>query len=320
MLNELDIINKLQIESQGFVGDDAAILPNIKNSEYVISKDLLIEDVHFRCSYFSPENLASKVLNVNLSDIAAMGATPKYILCGISIPNNNVEYYNKFLDYLVIKCKELGIILIGGDTTKSPDKLYISITVIGLAENINLKYRNNAKIGDKIFIAGNLGWSNLGFLSLENNINIYSQYVDSFLNPKAKILEGIWLGKQKDVNSMMDVSDGLYIDLLKLCKSSNCMAIINMNKINIDNLFIENCKKLSVDPTTNLFSGGEDYGLLFTVSNCNAQKLYKQFYNNFGYKLIEIGNIVEGEGVKFYEDNKEKFLNIKPFTHFGEEI
>lgn len=117
MIQEDKIIKALQATAAGrFIGDGAVILPDVRAANrYVISKDLLVEDVHFHTSYFTPENLAHKSLHVNLSDISAMGAQALYILCGISIPSNLQDYAIRFLNSLTLACQKVGVILTGGE-------------------------------------------------------------------------------------------------------------------------------------------------------------------------------------------------------------
>lgn len=314
MLSENKIISALQTTASGeFIGDDAAILPHATiNNRYVISKDLLIEDVHFRTSYFTADDLAHKALHVNLSDIAAMGAKPLYILCGIAIPNCAQDYAINFLNALTIMCENIGVILIGGDTTASPNNILISITAIGQTPKCNIKYRSTAKSGDIICIAGNIGFAHLGFLSLEQAKTIDAKYTNSFLRPEAKIKEGIWLGSKLSVTSMMDVSDGLYIDLQRLSLRAKKQAAIDIN-------FLQN----HLTPEISLqiaLEGGEDYGLLMTIDKCLFADLSQQFTQTFGYDLKVIGHMTDGAGVVCNQDNQPVNIAVNPFTHFGEKL
>lgn len=310
MLNEDKIIQNLRTKSQEFIGDDAAILPSLVGEQYVISKDLLLENVHFRINYFSPHDLAHKALHVNLSDLAAMGAKPLYILCGISIPKKLETYAKDFLKYLTETCEALGIILIGGDTTFSDTDLFISITAIGKLPAHEIKYRKNAQKDDLICIAGNLGWAHVGFTALENNIHIEAKYINCFLRPTAKLGEGRWLAQKKSVTSMMDISDGLYIDLKRLCKASGKGAVIDLDLL----------LKYQEPPLTIkiMLEGGEDYGLLFTVNEKEFANLSAYFLKVFSYGIKSIGYITDNQEIQFLEGGKRIELNIKPFSHFGE--
>ena len=314
MIQEDKIIKALQATSaDGFIGDDAAVLPNVDGSNrYVISKDLLIEDVHFRTKYFTPEDLAHKSLHVNLSDIAAMGAEPLYILCGISIPSHLQDYAHRFLNSLTTMCQYVGVTLIGGDTTASKDRLFISITAIGKAPESNIKYRNGAKASELICIIGNLGFAHLGFLGLEQSIPTDTKYINSFLRPEAKIKEGIWLGKQFAVTSMMDISDGLYIDLKRLTSSSKKHAVLDIDLLQ---------SHLNPDVSVQVaLEGGEDYGLLVTVHKDSFEELSHRFVENFSYNLKVVGHITDGDGLSLKQNGKPVEITINHFAHFGERL
>jgi thiamine-monophosphate kinase len=310
MIDEDKLIQSLEKHSSGFIGDDAAVIPFTENTNYVVTKDLLIEDIHFRTAYFAPEDLAHKAVHVNLSDIAAMGAKPLYILCGIAVPPNLHEYATRISKHLILLCKQLNIILIGGDTTASKDKLCISITAIGSGKKNHIKYRSAAKNGDAICIIGNIGFAHIGFSLLEEKASSHSKYIASFLRPTAKIKEGMWLAQQAGVNSMMDVSDGAIVDLKRLCKSSNKGAIINLDSFQ---------QHLEPDiPLKVALKGGEDYSLLCTVDEKSFALLAQEFIHAFNYEIKVIGYITSAEGIKFSQNNKEVELYIDSFTHFGE--
>ncbi len=312
MINEDKIIQHLQIKSCGFIGDDATVLTHINNSRYVLTKDLLTEDVHFRTRYFTPRDLAHKALHVNLSDLAAMGAEPLYILCGISVPDTLQDYASDFLNSLTISCQEASVILIGGDTTASKNHLFISITAIGHVQEGNIKHRSTAVRNDFICIVGNLGWAHLGFIALEKAFATDAKYISSFLRPKAKVKEGIWLGRQAAVTSMMDVSDGLYIDLKRLCVASNKSACVDIDLLQS---VLEHEISLQV-----ALEGGEDYGLLATINKESFEKLSNEFTKAFNYNLKVIGHIDDGESIIFRQGNQEVDLSINPFSHFGEKL
>jgi len=314
MISEDKIIQALKTASPGgFIGDDAAVLPHLSTgNKYVITKDLLLQNVHFRISYFTPQDLAHKALHVNLSDIVAMGAEPSYILCGISIPSKLQDYAVSFLTSLTLACQNAGVILIGGDTTASQSHLLISITAIGQAQECNIKYRSTAKSDDIICIVGNLGFAHFGFLALEQSRTADTKYVNAFLRPEAKIKEGIWLGKKESVHSMMDISDGLYIDLKRLVSSSNKCAVID-----IDLLQTYLAPEISLQTA---LEGGEDYGLLVTIRKDAFETLSNDFSKIFGYNLKIIGHIINGKGISFKQDRQNVDLAVNPFTHFGEKL
>ena len=319
MLSEANIIESLRIEFPQYIGDDAAVIRTSNNQNYIVTKDILVENIHFRTSYFDPSSLAQKALHVNLSDIAAMGAKADFVILGIAIPTSQELYAKEFLKSFANKCKEASVVLIGGDTTKSEDKLFISITIIGSTSSKNIKYRSNAKEGDLICIAGDYGLAHLGFITCERSINGFAQYKERFLRPIAKLKEGLWLGNENSVTSMMDVSDGLFIDLKKLCSASNLQGNIDLNSLNpCSSILSKDCYDLGLKPLEVILSGGEDYSLLFTVSKNHYNNLAIHFEQDFGYKIKNIGHISKGKGVRFLENGLDKTLIINPFSHFGE--
>ena len=320
MINEHSIIELAKASFPEYIGDDAAVLPYTTQSKYLLSKDLLIEDVHFRTSYFTPYDLAHKSLNVNLSDISAMGAKPTFVMLAASVPKNLLQYAVKFLQSFNQLCKEKNIILIGGDTTAG-DKLCISVTAIGIADNNHIKLRSTAQPEEIICVIGNLGFSYLGLNILENhnaqNISLNSEILNASLRPNALINEGIWLGKQNAVTSMMDISDGLYVDLQKLCQASNIGAEIEVEKLQLKQSFITQCATLNMDPITTALLGGEDYALLVTIDASKYQEIATNFYTNFGYKMTDIGKINQTKKVIFTKNQQQLVhLDIKTFSHF----
>jgi len=258
MIQEDKLIAALRSRSAGFIGDDAAVLPVGMDKHPVVTKDLLVEDIHFRIRYFTPQDLAHKALHVNLSDLAAMGATPSYIVCGIALPTHLHDYGESCLQSLVCACQKAGVILIGGDTTASPDRLLISITAIGYASSSHIRYRCGAKAGDVVCVIGDVGCAHMGLVGLEQSQRVPQAYIQRFLRPEAKVKEGVWLGRKPLVTSMMDVSDGLYIDLKRLALSAQKHAVLDVDLLSAHLM-----------PEVSLLSaveGGEDYALLVTMS------------------------------------------------------
>lgn len=320
MLNESWIIEQLKAHFPQYIGDDAAVIPTDNNQSYLISKDLLIEDIHFRRTYCSAADLAHKALHVNLSDIAAMGGKAQFILCGIAIPMAEADYAAHFLQAFATACKEANVILIGGDTTLSIDKLCISITVIGKSLSKNIRYRSTAQTGDVICVIGNLGYAHLGLMAYEQSLQDLQNYKNTFLHPQAKLEEGYWLAHKTSVHSMMDISDGLFIDLKRMCLASQVAAQIELNDLRPSAEFKQCCARLQLDAIQVMLTGGEDYGLLCTVDNTHFDELAQDFKHTFGYPLHRIGNIIPGTDIHFTENAISTYLLLNPFSHFGEKL
>ncbi|AIL65838.1 Thiamine-monophosphate kinase [Rickettsiales bacterium Ac37b] len=301
LFNEFQIINLIKSKFPSSnknivgIGDDAALIKISDTQMMAISKDLLVEDSHFRLSYFSPQAVAHKSLHSNLSDIAAMGIMPEYILLGMSIPPYiSIEWIEEFINCLAILCKKHSIIVIGGDTVPSVDKLVISITVCGIGNTKNIKYINTAKPGDIICVAGRMGYAHLGLHALEKNIPGFETFKNAQLFPEAKLSEGIFLGNYYEVTAMTDLSDGLSIDLKNLCDASNVGAIVDINpSLTLDNNTQKISSILAISISDGVIHGGEDYGLLFTVKENLIEHLSQEFYQKFGYHFYRLGKITE---------------------------
>lgn len=318
MLSEASIIKFFKNEFPDYIGDDAAVIQFSENESYVITKDLFIEDVHFRIRYHDAANVGHKALHVNLSDIAAMGASPMYAMLGIALPVHYALYADTFIIGFAKACKASNVILIGGDTTRSAERMSISVTLIGKVPESNIKLRSTAKIGDVICIVGNLGYAHIGLHSLEKHEPGFDNFKEAFLRPIARVAEGKFLGQMQHITSMMDISDGLYLDLNKLCKSSGVGAQIDLDKLHYEKEFKAACKSLGMECTKTQLIGGEDYGLLFTVPASEYKEMAQQFCLNFGYTPIIIGEIIKDNCVKFIHKNVSRSLQLQPFYHFGE--
>ncbi|MDF1678547.1 MAG: thiamine-phosphate kinase [Legionellaceae bacterium] len=316
MLSESSIIQTLQSHFPEQIGDDAAIFPFIHNESYVISKDLLIENSHFRLRYQTPESLAHKSLHVNLSDLAAMGATPQYVLLGLSIPSHFEPHIQTFLNAFSSACKAASVLLLGGDTTGASETFAISITAIGTIKNEYIKLRSTASAHDLLCVAGQIGDAHLGLTALENNHAAHLNYKNRFLNPNARIAEGVWLGQQTAVNSMMDVSDGIFIDLTRMCQASDLGCILNLDTFMPDISFINMCRTLNLEPINVQLEGGEDYSLMFSVSPDAYEKLADAFKKQFQYSLKCIGTFQTGQGITLMQNHHPIEQDITPFSHF----
>lgn len=320
-MNEDSIIGFLKSAFPQSIGDDAAVLSAHTDEKIVISKDLLVEDVHFRRRYQTADSLAYKALAVNLSDIAAMGATPFAVFLGLSASSSDTAFVDAFLKAFVEACRDAKVILMGGDTTGTPsNQLYLSITILGRAKSDTLKYRHTAQPGDVLYVAGPLGKAHRGFTALERNLPGFDADKAHFLNPRARVTEGLWLANQPHVHAMMDLSDGLWTDLHKLIQASQCSAMVSIEKISPTETALLAYQALGLAPVETQLSGGEDYALLFSVAREKAPLLNAEFELKFSYPLLEIGEITASEGtprVQLFEKNTPVSLRLQSFNHFA---
>jgi len=288
------------------IGDDTSIIKG-ENGFQLITKDILIEGVHFDHSYFTPEEIAVRALAVNLSDIAAMGGEPEYFFLGIGFPENfKGEKLKRFFKELKNGCNRWNIKLAGGDMSSSPDKLFISITMVG--KSLNPIRRSGAKAGDLIGISRVTGESSLGLELLKLGVqNPY--FSDKHKVPDPEIAKGVIFSEF--VNSMIDISDGLVIDLGRIMGNSNKGARIKYEKIPVTKEMRTLCGKYGLEEAELVLAGGEDFSLLFTISPGKEKAMKKT-----AVKYHIIGDVIDGEGISVERNGKLFELNRKGFDHF----
>lgn len=261
------------------IGDDCAVL-EYKDTEVLVSTDLLVEGIHFDLTYVPLKHLGYKSVVVNLSDIYAMNGTPRQITVSLAISKRfTVEHMEALYAGIRLACDVYGVDLVGGDTTSSRSGLVISITAIGEAQKEKIVYRNGAKDTDLICVSGDLGAAYMGLQLLERE-KIASQgkpdFVPEFggkeyiierqLKPEAR-KDIIAILAQNDIipTSMMDISDGLSSELMHICHQSHTGCRVYEDRIPIDYQTAVMAEELNMNLVTAALNGGEDYELLFTV-------------------------------------------------------
>lgn len=269
------------------IGDDAAVL-DFNAKKTVVSTDLLIEGVHFDLSYMPLKHLGYKAVMVNLSDIYAMNATATQITVSIAVSNRfPLEALEDLYEGIHAATKTYNVDLVGGDTTSSTKGLLISVTAIGVANEEDITYRNGAKANDLLVATGDLGAAYLGFQILErekqvfqanpNNqpdLDQYSYLIERQLKPEARQdVSGLLKELKVTPTAMIDISDGLSSEIMHLCKQSEVGCNLYEDKIPLDQQVISACEEFNMDSTTIALNGGEDYELLFTVSQEDFPKI-----------------------------------------------
>lgn len=268
------------------IGDDAAVLDHF-GKQTVVTTDMLVEGIHFDLMYTPLKHLGYKSVIVNLSDVYAMNATPTQITLSIAFSNRfSVEALDEFYEGVYAACEKYGVDLIGGDTASSQKGLIISITAIGEVAPDKYVKRSTANKGDLICVSGFLGGAFLGLTILEREKKIYAEtgsqpdlegqnyIVGRLLKPEARkdIIEFL-AEQQVTPTSMIDISDGLSSEILHICKQSNLGCVLYEEKIPVYEDARQFAYKLGLDPTACALSGGEDYELLFTVSQNDYEKI-----------------------------------------------
>lgn len=269
------------------VGDDAAVIDHF-GKQTVVTTDLLIEGVHFDLSYTPLKHLGYKAVIANLSDVYAMNAVPTQITLSLGISNRfGLEALNDFYEGVYAACEKYGVDLVGGDTTTSQKGFIISVTAIGEVAPDKFVKRSTAQKGDLLCVSGFVGSAYVGLLFLEREKKIFmespgvqpdlegeSYVIGKLLKPEARkdIIE--FFEKQEIIpTSMIDISDGLSSEILHICKDSNLGCVLYEEKIPVAEEMKKAAFKFEIDPTACALSGGEDYELLFTISQTDYDKL-----------------------------------------------
>ena len=287
------------------IGDDAAVIRGAAGS-CLLTTDLLIENVHFTASLHPPRYLGRKSLNVNLSDIAAMGGRPRFALLGLALRKGlGKAWVRGFFGGLKAAAMEAGVTLVGGDISAAK-RIVVSITVIGEAGKFIR--RSGARPGDLIFVSGYLGDAAAGLRLLRRGCRLgqdkmADHLLRAFLDPAPQIALGLALSRSKAANAMIDTSDGLSVDLLHLCEESGTGAEIDLDRLPLSPAI----RALEKKPGRLALHGGEDYQLLFAMSPGKLgliAGLTKRF------RLQQIGRMTRGKKI-FVVDAKGRRLPLK---------
>lgn len=299
--------------------DDAAILPCQAGQQMVVTKDILVESVHFFPGD-NPEMLAQKALRVNLSDLAAMGAKPVGYFLGLVLPKDITEnWLTSFSNGLQKDNQYFGVNLLGGDTVAHEGKLMISITAWGSVPENHSIQRRGAHVGDKIYVSGTLGDAALGLAILNQTLTLtnltYREFLISRYHlPQPRIALGQAL--RSLATAGMDISDGLVQDLGHITRCSGVGAEIDAEAIPLS----EAAKVVMEgypDHGQAALSGGDDYELLFTVPPAQEVPL-QELAKTLSCKITCIGKVVAGQGVSVY-DAERKPITVKNagYRHFS---
>ena len=294
------------------IGDDAAILKP-GPGRLLVTKDLLVEGYDFIFSLHDPRLLGRKSLNVNLSDIAAMGGCPLYAVLGLGLPSAiSLDWVVEFFAGLKEAGRAAGVTLVGGDLSQAR-RVVISVTVIGRVGRAVL--RNGARPGDHIFVSGSLGDAKQGLLLYKKGHRLGESatndfFLRAFLDPKPQIALGLELARRRAASAMIDGSDGLSVDLNNICQASGAGAEIDPLRIPLSTAM----KTFRKDPLSLALHGGEDFQLIFTVrpaALARLEPLRKKF------RLTDIGRIVAEKGIWTVDARgRRKVLEIKGYEHF----
>ena len=306
------------------IGDDCAVLPHNERESLLFTTDMLIEDRHFLLDKTGPRELGIKSLAVNLSDIAAMGGEPHSAFLSIGITAGlQIAWLDDFFSGIRELCKTSGTLFLGGDTTRSPDRLVINIGVLGRVDPERVKLRSTAMPGDVIYVNDVVGDSAGGMRILVEDKPLYedaSYLVRRHHLPRAHLEEGKWLAGRGEVHAMIDLSDGIESDIRRIMESSACGAEIELSGVPVSGQLLRICETYRWDARETGISGGEDYCLMFTVPEQHCSGLEKAYSEKFGTPVYRIGKITgDRENLEFTREGKKVTFGKHGWDHFKTE-
>lgn len=286
-------------------GDDCAVLDlGVPEKRFLFKTDAVVEGIHFT-SDAPPEKIGRKALARCLSDIAAMAGTPIAALVTIGLPKTyDPEYVAKIYDGMNALAREHGVAIAGGETTTNPERMLISIALLGSATTGKIPLRSGSKAGDAIFVTGTLGGSIAG----------------RHLEFEPRLAEGRWLAEHFHVHAMIDLSDGLAGDLRHLLKAAGVGAVLLKSAIPVSRAAKSRARENSSakPPVLAALTDGEDFELLFTVAARDAVKLADGWKKKFpDTKLTCIGKVVAGDGIVLQDKYGSQKFTGDGYVHFA---
>jgi len=312
------------------ISDDAAVYRPAAGKLQLLTTDTFVEGIHFDLTFTSMKHLGWKVMTAGLSDIAAMGGVPRFATIGISLPGKlGAAHVEEFYTGVAASMKEFRYVVAGGDTTASAGNMSVTVTVTGEVEDKNVIYRRGAVPGDYICVTGHLGASVAALRILQRekqrylgapdkadfrpNLAPYAAALERHLMPRPRLdLAGTLAGAVR-VNSMIDISDGLASEVHHLCRESGTGAEIFEHNLPVEGMTQAIAAELGETPTDYALFGGEEYELLFTLSEGEYAKL-----EALTADVTVLGRIHESErGVRYVrEDGTSSPLAPLGWDHF----
>lgn len=302
------------------IGDDAAVIKSSSARDLLVCCDLMVEGVHFRAEWTPPRLLGRKALAVNLSDIAAMGGVPKFAMVSVAVPH---KFSSEFIDDVFQGLFELAdassVSIVGGDTSSSPDSLFIDVSIVGDCSSGKAVTRRGAKVGDLIYVSGSLGGSALGLSLLEAGVRLddQSDFYPALLkqlSPEPRLTLGRAIGEAGLATAMIDISDGLSSDLWHLVDESNCGAVINADAIPIMECVRRSPNAPTKFPLQFALKSGEEYELLFTATPEKSVEI-AELSKAAAVPITRIGEIVTTGGLRLSSGDCMEALPRSGYEH-----
>jgi thiamine-monophosphate kinase len=309
-MNEFEVIEKMREllpkappEVVVPIGDDCAAF-RAGGETWLAAADMLVEGRHFK-AWASPEDVGYKAVAVNVSDVAAMGGRPRFVLVSGGAPEPETSL--RVFEGVAGACREFGVYPLGGDTTRA-DFLTVDVSILGVVEAAPV-LRSGARTGDLLAVTGELGASAAGLLALENGVDGYPRLVKKHLRPEPRVEAGLRAARL-GVHAMIDLSDGLASDIRHICEKSGVGCRINLDLLPVSADTKNLAESLGRGASALAATGGEDYELLIAVPERVADELSQSV------EVTVIGEVIRDGGPVFESEGKV-VENLSGWDHFS---
>lgn len=280
------------------IGDDAAVVQTKGNEQWVVTTDTMVENVHFSAVTMSPADIGFKALASNVSDIVAMGASPRHAVVAVSVPPTwDVARMEQLYDGLYDCAAHYGVAIIGGDTTSSPHSLVVTVTVLGTVAPYKAITRAGAKPGDVVFVTGPLGMAAAGLHALlagHGSSLSCEPLVRAHQRPMPSLRAGQLLVASDACTSLNDVSDGLASEAWEIAEASGVRLTLHEAALPLSGHLATYAREQHIEPVEWMLYGGEDYVLVGTVRADVATRVQADFHA-FGVPFYTIGHVTAGQ-------------------------
>ena len=327
------IKKKVHSTSEGIrlgIDDDAAAFVPTKGMIMLLTTDIFVEGIHFDPAYATPYQIGWKAMAANLSDIAAMGGIPRTAVVSLCLlDKTDVEWIEEMYEGMEKAIHRFGGHIVGGDTSASLTETVINISLTGEVENKQMTTRSGAKVGDVICVSGDLGGSVAGLKVLREKKKTGSEFkekwthvLEKHLLPLPRIHEARVLVEETKVHSMIDISDGLASEIHHVCSLSGKGARIYTEEIPLHSQTKLAAQEFGTPPHHYALYGGEDYELLFTLSQKSAEEVLDIIEGETETKISAIGAIVEADhGITLVNENGDQEpLSFRGYNHFSKKM
>jgi len=276
------------------IGDDAAVLAPARGMVEIVTTDALVEGVHFRREWSSAQDIGHKALAVNLSDLAAMGATPRAALLSLTLPATfPLDDFDALLDGFLALAARTKTPLVGGNISRSAGGLHIDVTVTGAVRPRRVLRRSGARPGDRLFVTGRLGAAAAGLAALNDTSSsgasapespAMAEALAAHRRPSARLRTGIVVANNRSASACMDLSDGLADAIQQVCEASGCGADVDTTTVPVH----------EAATLAQALTGGEDYELLFAVPRRRTRLFHAAITQAGEVPVTEIGACTKG--------------------------